>query len=94
MNPVFWLKLYLLTIPVFFAIDMIWLGFVARNFYKNNLGHLLGADVNWLAAFVFYFIYIAGILLLQSVPVWKRSPWPKPACGARCSGSLPTQPMI
>jgi uncharacterized membrane protein len=68
MNPFFWIKLYLFTIPVFFAIDMVWLGFVARNFYKTNLGHLLGPHVNWPAAFVFYFIYIAGILLFAVRP--------------------------
>lgn len=68
MSPVFWVKLYLFTIPVFFVIDMIWLGFVARNFYKSNLGHLLSPDVNWPAAFVFYFLYIAGILLFAVRP--------------------------
>lgn len=68
MNTVFWLKLYLLTIPVFFAIDMIWLGYAARNFYKNQLNHLLSPDVNWPAAFLFYFIYIIGILFFAVRP--------------------------
>lgn len=68
MSFTFWLKLYLFTIPVFFAIDMVWLGFVARNFYKNNLNHLLSPEVNWPAAFLFYFIYIAGILLFAVRP--------------------------
>ena len=68
MTAVFWLKLYLLTIPVFFAIDMIWLGYVARNFYKNQLHHLLSPEVNWSAAFLFYFIYIIGILFFAVRP--------------------------
>lgn len=68
MSFTFWFKLYLFTIPVFFAIDMVWLGFVARNFYKNNLNHLLSPEVNWPAAFLFYFIYIAGILLFAVRP--------------------------
>lgn len=68
MNPLFWIKLYLFTVPVFFAIDMLWLGFVARSFYKTNLGHLLSPDVNWTAAFIFYFIYIAGILFFAVRP--------------------------
>lgn len=68
MNAVFWLKLYLLTIPVFFAIDMIWLGFVARNFYKTQLHHLLSTEVNWPAAFLFYFVYIVGILFFSVRP--------------------------
>ena len=68
MGFTFWIKLYLATIPVFFAIDMLWLGFVARNFYQTNLRHLLSPDVNWPAAFLFYFIYIAGILLFAVRP--------------------------
>jgi uncharacterized membrane protein len=27
-------KLYLIALPVFFAIDMLWLGLVAKNFYR------------------------------------------------------------
>ncbi len=68
MNTIFWLKLYLLTIPLFFAIDMIWLGYAARNFYKNQLNHLLSPDVNWPAALLFYFIYIIGILFFAVRP--------------------------
>ncbi len=68
MNAVFWLKLYLLTIPVFFVIDMIWLGYAARNFYKTQLHHLLSAEVNWPAAFLFYFVYIVGIIFFAVRP--------------------------
>ncbi|MDT8273563.1 MAG: DUF2177 family protein [Desulfomonilia bacterium] len=64
--------LYLLTIPVFFVIDMIWLGFVARGFYRNNLGHLLRADVNWAAALVFYLLYIVGILIFATMPALEK----------------------
>jgi len=60
--------LYLLIIPVFLAIDMIWLGFAARGFYRNNLGHLLRPDVNWAAAIVFYLLYIAGIMIFAVMP--------------------------
>jgi uncharacterized membrane protein len=68
MSAIFWLKLYLLTIPVFFVIDMIWLGYVSRNFYKTQLHHLLSPEVNWTAAFLFYFIYIVGILFFAVRP--------------------------
>ena len=68
MSALFWLKLYLLTIPVFFAIDMIWLGYAARNFYKTQLHDLLSPEVNWPAAFLFYFIYIVGILFFAVRP--------------------------
>jgi uncharacterized membrane protein len=68
MNIIFYLKLYALTVPIFFAIDIIWLGFVAKKFYRNNLGFILSPDVNWLAAISFYLLYIVGILIFAVVP--------------------------
>lgn len=68
MNSLYWIKLYLLSVPVFFAFDMLWLGFVARQFYKIQLGHLLASQVNWSAALIFYFFYIAGILFFTVRP--------------------------
>ena len=65
---IYYLKLYLLTVPVFFAIDLVWLGLVARNFYQNNLSHLLSPAVNWPAAISFYLMYIAGIILFAVRP--------------------------
>ena len=64
----YYLKLYLLTIPVFFAIDLLWLGVIAKSLYQKNLAHLLSPTVNWPAALLFYFIYIAGIILFAVRP--------------------------
>jgi uncharacterized membrane protein len=65
--------LYLLTIPVFFAIDIIWLGLIARRFYRNNLGHLLRTNVNWAAAIIFYLLYILGILIFAVMPALENN---------------------
>lgn len=59
--------LYLLTVPVFFAIDMLWLGLIAKDVYQKQLGHLLG-PVQWPAAIIFYLIFIAGILIFAVLP--------------------------
>ena len=59
---------YLLTAVVFFAVDLVWLGFIANNLYKKYLGHLLRADVNWTAAIIFYLLYIVGILIFAVYP--------------------------
>ena len=64
----YYLKLYLLTVPVFFAVDLLWLGVLAKDFYQNNLSHLLSPEVNWPAALLFYFMYIAGIILFSVKP--------------------------
>ena len=37
MNALFYLKLYALTVPVFFIIDLIWLGVIAKGFYHKNI---------------------------------------------------------
>lgn len=68
MTAHFYLKLYLLTIPLFFAIDLLWLGVFAKNLYQKNLAHLLSTTVNWPAALSFYGIYIVGILLFAVKP--------------------------
>ncbi|MEN6474004.1 MAG: DUF2177 family protein [Syntrophaceae bacterium] len=67
------LYLYLLTTPVFFAIDMFWLGVVAKEFYRTNLAHLLRTDVNWAAAIVFYLLYILGILIFATMPALEKA---------------------
>lgn len=59
--------LYLLTIPVFFLIDMLWLGVLAKGFYQDKLGGFLG-PVNWTAAIIFYLIFIVGILIFAVAP--------------------------
>jgi uncharacterized membrane protein len=68
MNISFYLKLYLLTVPLFFIIDLIWLGIVAKGFYQKHLRYILSPNVNWTAAIIFYLIYIAGILIFAVVP--------------------------
>jgi uncharacterized membrane protein len=72
MNLSYYLKLYALTTPIFFAVDIIWLGFVAKKFYRNHLGFLLSPDVNWPAAICFYLIYISGILIFAVVPALEK----------------------
>jgi uncharacterized membrane protein len=64
----FYLKLYLLTVPVFFIIDLLWLGVVAKNYYQKNLNYILSPNVNWTAAIIFYLMYIAGILIFAVLP--------------------------
>ncbi len=68
MNIAFYIKLYLLTVPIFFAVDIIWLGYLARNFYRDNLDFVLAPSVNWTAAIVFYLIYIVGIIIFAVQP--------------------------
>lgn len=64
----YYLKLYLATLIAFFAIDMVWLGLVARTFYRKHLGFLMAPSPNWLAAILFYLLFVGGILVFVVVP--------------------------
>lgn len=46
---------------LFFAIDMVWLVLVANKFYDKQLGTLKAKQVNWVAALVFYVLYMIGL---------------------------------
>tara|TARA_B100001250_G_scaffold348109_1_gene318669 strand:- start:234 stop:638 length:405 start_codon:yes stop_codon:yes gene_type:complete len=51
----------LLTALIFLIIDIIWLSFAVKSFYRPNIGHLLlEKPVMWAAA-MFYIIYVIGI---------------------------------
>ncbi|MGD2067130.1 MAG: DUF2177 family protein [Gemmatimonadota bacterium] len=62
------LGLYALTAVAFFALDLVWLGVVAADFYRRHLGHLLRPDVLWGAALLFYALYIVGIVVFAVLP--------------------------
>jgi uncharacterized membrane protein len=62
------LLVYAITLPIFFGIDLVWLGVVANAFYPRHLGHLLGGQVQWIPAVLFYLLYIAGIVFFAVKP--------------------------
>jgi len=63
---------YLLTTLVFFAIDLVWLGLVAKNIYKKYLGSLMSDTVNWSAALIFYLLFIVGIFIFVINPAIEK----------------------
>jgi len=69
--------LYALTVPVFFAIDMAWLGLIAKKFYARQIGHLMAPKVQWAPALIFYFLFIAGILVFAVLPAVEKGAWSK-----------------
>ncbi|MCX6783121.1 MAG: DUF2177 family protein [Candidatus Levybacteria bacterium] len=69
------IKLYLIALPVFFAIDMIWLGLVAKNFYKNQIGFLMTPNINWVAAIIFYLLFIVGLVIFVITPAVEKGSW-------------------
>ncbi len=71
------ITLYLLTVPVFFAIDMTWLGLIAKNFYRAQIGGLMRTDIIWWAAILFYLLFIVGIIYFAVLPALAENSWMK-----------------
>jgi len=69
------IKLYFIALPVFLAIDMLWLGLVAKGFYAKQIGFLMKADINWLAAIIFYLLFIVGLVIFVIMPAIENHSW-------------------
>lgn len=59
--------LYLVTLFSFVGIDAIWLT-LNSNYYKQEIGHLMAKNVNFVAIVIFYIIYTLGIIILVTKP--------------------------
>ncbi len=69
------IRLFAIALPVFFAIDMIWLGLVAKDFYRAQIGPLMKPDINWTAAIIFYLMFIAGLVVFVIAPAVEKGSW-------------------
>ena len=59
---------YLLTFAVFLVVDLFWLGVVAKPIYQKFLGEFLAESPNWKAAFLFYSLYVVGVMIFAVMP--------------------------
>lgn len=60
MNPV--VLAYLVAVPLFVGIDMVWLLGPGRPLYVAEIGGLMRANPNLPAAIAFYLLYAAGLV--------------------------------
>jgi uncharacterized membrane protein len=59
---------YVVTLIAFVAIDMVWLGWLARATYMAEMGDLLRKQPNLVAAILFYLVYAAGLMFFAVWP--------------------------
>ncbi len=71
------LKLYGIAFVLFMIIDLIWLGLIAKNLYQKQLGHLMADQVNWIAAIIFYLLFIGGLVFFAINPAVNDGEWTK-----------------
>ena len=53
---------------VFMGIDLIWLGIIAKPIYAHYLSDFLRPTPNWPVAFLFYTLFIIGLIIFAIQP--------------------------
>ena len=66
---------YLASAVTFFGLDMLWLGLVARDFYRRGYGDLLLEQPLYGPAAGFYVFYIVGIVFFAVMPALQTGSW-------------------
>ncbi len=72
MTTLAFFRMYSVGVVSCFAIDLVWLGVVARGFYQRQLGHLMRPDVQWAPAVLFYLVYVAALVVFVAAPAADR----------------------
>lgn len=63
------------TLVAFLAIDLVWLGFIARNFYRDQLGTLMLDRPSLAIGLGFYVLFAAGIVVFAVTPGLREGSW-------------------
>jgi len=67
--------MYLITVPIFFIIDLTWLGIIAKDIYQKYMGHLMRTTPNWSVAILFYLLFIVGLIIFVINPAIQKDSW-------------------
>lgn len=59
---------YIVTVPVFFIIDILWLGVIAKPIYNKYLGYIMSENIKWGSAITFYLLFILGLVFFAIYP--------------------------
>lgn len=59
---------YATTLIVMVAIDMLWLGVIAKKLYRDGIGHLMADKPNWFAIGLFYPLFAVSLMVFAVVP--------------------------
>ena len=72
------------TAVVMVALDLLWLGLIAKPLYQQGIGHLMAAQPNVQVAVLFYALYATGLVVFAVWPAEAAPGWSK----ALLSGAL------
>ncbi len=69
------LKLFAIAAVAFLSLDLLWLGVLARDHYRHHLGSLMREQTDWVAALLFYIIFLAGLVFFVVKPSLDSNGW-------------------
>jgi uncharacterized membrane protein len=72
MTVLSFLRVFAAAGATMFALDLVWLGVVAKGLYARHMGTLLRPDVQWVPALIFYALYVAAIVVFVVMPAAER----------------------
>ena len=81
-------KAYFVTLIIFLSLDFLWLGLIAKDFYGSQLENLMRANINYLAAGLFYLLYVGGIVFFAVEPALIEENWRKAAISGALLGLI------
>jgi uncharacterized membrane protein len=70
-----YLAAYAAVTVTMLAIDMLWLGVIAKSFYQRGIGHLMADEPNLFAAGVFYLLFPLGIMIFAVISTAASDSW-------------------
>ena len=65
---------YVVIIVVMLVLDALWLGWIAKDFYRRGMRRAIVFEVRWWAAVLFYLLHAAGVLYFAVSGVGAFSP--------------------
>ncbi len=77
---------YAATTFVMVAIDLVWLGLIAKPIYQQGIGHLMASEPKLVAGAVFYLLYPVGLMVFAVVPGAASTAWGDTALKAAMFG--------
>lgn len=66
------IKRYLIALGIFLVLDVVWLSLSMKVLYRKNIGELMAEKANFVAAVVFYLIFIGGLVYFVINPALEK----------------------
>ena len=70
---------YAATLAVMVALDLLWLGVLAKPIYQRGIGHLMAAEPRLAIAVLFYLLFALGLVIFAVLPNGASLGWGRTA---------------